>query len=138
MQSLSSTTTPKHRVLIVDDMPIVREALRWLFENEEGFLIVGEAGDGSEALRQAAELAPDLVILDIELPLMDGYAVTGGLKRLPNPPLVILLSIHGDPVSQHRGAEAGSDGFVDKSAGWPKLIEVVRQTLEISDETKSP
>jgi NarL family two-component system response regulator LiaR len=118
-----------YRILIVDDIPTVREGLRWLFENEPEFTIIGEAGDGREAVRQATELAPDLVILDIELPLLDGFEVTQSLKTLPRPPSVVLLSIHCDPDSQRRGAEAGCDGFVEKSVGWPQLLATVRQVL---------
>jgi DNA-binding NarL/FixJ family response regulator len=118
-----------HRILIVDDVATVREALHWLLEDEPDLRIIGEAGDGLEALRTAAELVPDAVILDIEMPLLDGYAVTKQLKALPKPPVVILLSIHGDPLSRQRGAEAGSDAFVEKSGDWPRLLEEVRRAL---------
>jgi DNA-binding NarL/FixJ family response regulator len=118
-----------HRVLIVDDAPAVREALMWLLENESDLEVVGEAADGPQALQRANELEPDVVILDIELPHMDGYEVTRALKELPEPPLVILLSVHGDPLSRKRGAEAGSDGFIEKGADWPQLVAHVRQVL---------
>jgi DNA-binding NarL/FixJ family response regulator len=118
-----------YRVLIVDDVPEVREALRWALENEQDLIVVGEAGTGVEALTCGVELAPDVVILDIELPGLDGYAVTRALKASVHPPVIIFLTIHSDLLSRRRAAEAGSDGFAEKSAGWPALIAEVRRAL---------
>lgn len=119
-----------HRVLIVDDVPIVRESLRWLLENEPDLTVIGEAANGLEALKRAAELSPDLVILDVELPQLDGYAVTRSLKQLPDAPLVILVSVYDDPLSRQRGLEAGSDGFIEKSTDWAPLIAQIRRALD--------
>jgi CheY-like chemotaxis protein len=91
--------------------------------------VVGDAANGAEALYQAANLNPDLVILDIELPDTDGFAVTRQLKALPRPPLVVLLSIHSDDLSRQRGGQAGCDGFVEKAAGWPGLLAVLQNVL---------
>jgi CheY-like chemotaxis protein len=90
---------------------------------------VGDAANGSEAMQQATHLDPDLVILDIELPDMDGFIVTRQLKALPRPPLVVLLSIHSDDASKKRGAQAGCDAFVEKGMGWPGLLSVLEKLL---------
>jgi DNA-binding NarL/FixJ family response regulator len=119
----------RYRVLIVDDVPEVREALRWALENEADLVVVGEAGDGVEALNHTAVLAPDVVILDIELPGLDGYAVTRALRAASHPPVIVFLSVHSDPSSRRRGIEAGGSGFAKKGAGWPALIAEVRRTL---------
>ena len=119
-----------YTVLIVDDAASVREALRWALEDERDLRVVGEASDGFEAIARAAELAPDVAILDIELPGVDGYDVARRIKELAHPPVVIFLSVHGDAVSRRRGLEVGGDGFVDKVAGWPALITEVRHALE--------
>lgn len=121
--------TPAYRILIVDDAPTVRESLRWLLENEADLEIVAEADNGFDAIRYAASLTPDVVILDIELPHLNGYAVTQCLKSLSQPPAVILLSVHSDAASRQRGAAAGSDSFIDKSAEWPHLISEVRRLV---------
>ncbi len=121
---------PKSRILIVDDALAVRESLAWLLEDEPGLTVAGSASTGSEAVSQAAELNPDLVILDIELPDMDGFSVARQLKAMPNPPLVVLLSIHGDAPSRQRGAEAGCDAYVEKGAGWPQLLSVLKKILD--------
>jgi DNA-binding NarL/FixJ family response regulator len=121
-------TTPI-RVLLVDDASAVREALRWAFEDETDFVIVGEAGDGEQALNLARTLAPDIVILDIELPKLNGYSVAGVLKTGGQPPMVIFLSVHSDPASRSQALAAGGDSFVEKGQGWPALIRQVRLLL---------
>lgn len=118
-----------YRILIVDDAPAVRESLGWLVENEPDLTVVGSVSNGSDALQQTVRLKPELVILDIELPDMDGFSVTRRLKAMPNPPLVVLLSVHGDPVSRQRGSEAGCDAFVEKGQGWHALLAVLREAL---------
>jgi DNA-binding NarL/FixJ family response regulator len=125
----SETPRDTFRILIVDDSPSVRESLGWLLRDEPGLTVAGEAANGSDAIRQAVKLNPDVVILDIELPDTDGFNVTRQLKILTNPPLVILLSIHNDELSKQRGAEAGSDAFVEKGLGWPKLLGVLKKVL---------
>lgn len=107
----------------------MRESLGWLLLDEPGLTVVGDAADGSEAMRLALELDPDLVILDIELPDTDGFHVTRQLKALPRPPLVVLLSIHSDDLSRQRGAQAGCDAFVEKGLGWSSLLAVLQKTL---------
>jgi DNA-binding NarL/FixJ family response regulator len=100
-----------------------------LLLDEPGLAVVGDAANGSEALHQATNLYPDLVILDIELPDIDGFVVTRQLKALPRPPLVVLLSIHSDDLSRQRGAQAGCDAFVEKGLGWPGLLAVLQEVL---------
>lgn len=119
-----------HRVLIVDAVPTMRESLRWLLENEPDLTVVGEAANGLDALRRATELSPDLVILDVQLPQLDGYAVTRSLKQRPDAPLVILVSVYDDPLSRQRGVEAGGDGFIEKGTDWAPLIIQVRRALD--------
>ena len=121
--------TPRFRVLIVDDAPSVREALRWALESEDDLAVVGEAGDGVEGFERAAALVPDVTILDIEMPGLDGYALAREVKTLAHAPAVVFLTVHSDGVSRQRAAAAGGDGFVDKGIGWPALIDEVRHAL---------
>jgi DNA-binding NarL/FixJ family response regulator len=107
----------------------VREALRWALENEQDLMVVGEAGTGAHGLACARELAPDIVILDIELPTLDGYAVTRALKASAHPPIIIFLTLHSDLLSRRRAAEADSDGFAEKGAGWSALIAEAYRAL---------
>src|SRR5690242_5145501 len=76
-------TQPRHNILIVDDSPAVRESLGWLLQDEANIKVVAEAASGAEAMQLAVKLKPDVVILDIELPDIDGFSVTQLLKALP-------------------------------------------------------
>lgn len=119
-----------HRILIVDDSQSVREGLGWLLDNEPGLTVVGSASNGSDAVRQTLTLKPELVLLDIELPDIDGFSVARQIKAMPNPPLVVLLSVHGDAVSRQRGDEIGCNAYVEKGQGWPALLSVLQGLLE--------
>jgi DNA-binding NarL/FixJ family response regulator len=120
---------PPYRILIVDDAAAVREAIRWALEDEPGLAVVGEAADGVEAVARVQELQPDIAILDVEMPSLDGFAATRRIKAMARPPLVILLTIHGDSASRRRGLEVGADGFVEKGIGWPAFIAEIRRSL---------
>lgn len=116
-------------VLIVDDVPVVREALRWLIEDEADLRVIGEAGDGLEAVHRAAELLPEVVILDVELPGLDGYEVARRLKGMTQPPAIVFLTVHSDALARQRAFAAGADGFAEKGRGWLSLIDQVRLAL---------
>lgn len=94
--------------------------------------VVGDAADGAEAMRLMLTLNPDLVLLDIELPDTNGFIVTRQMKSLPQPPLVVLLTIHSDDLSKQRGVQAGCDAFVEKGLGWPGLVAVLQKILKES------
>lgn len=119
-----------HTILIVDDMPMVREALRWFLEDENDLTVIGEAGDGVEAVKQAVKLEPEVVILDVELPDMDGYAVARQLKGLSSPPVIIFLTVHSDERSRLQASAAGADGFAEKGQGWLTLINQIYGALQ--------
>jgi DNA-binding NarL/FixJ family response regulator len=121
-----------YRVLIVDDSMVVRQGLRWLLEDQAELQVVGEAGDGLEAVQQAIRLQPDVVILDVEMPHLDGYAVARSLKASPSPPLILFLTIHAGPTQRAQGAASGADGYVEKSAGGSALLEALRASLDLA------
>ncbi len=115
------------RILIVDDSQAVRESLGWLLRDESNLTVVGEAANGLDAIQLALKLKPDVVILDIELPDTDGFFVTQELKKMTDPPLVVLLSIHSDVISKQRGVLAGCDAFVEKGTSWPNLLAILQK-----------
>jgi DNA-binding NarL/FixJ family response regulator len=125
----SDSSRDVYRILIVDDAATVRESLSWLLQNEPGLTVVGDASTGSDAIQQTVKLRPDLVLLDIELPDMDGFSVTRQLKALPNPSLVVLLSIHNDSLSRERGFNSGCDAYVGKEVGWERLLAILQNVL---------
>ena len=106
--------TMRPSVLIVDDHRRFRVSARVLLESE-GFKVVGEAADGAEALRQAAVLRPDLVLLDIQLPDFDGFAIVAELHSLLSPPQIILISSRDADAYGDRVESAQVLGFVSKS-----------------------
>jgi DNA-binding NarL/FixJ family response regulator len=123
------TEIGSYRVLLVDDVPAVREALVWALENAPELKVVGQAGDGLAALAAASQLHPDIIILDIELPHLNGYQVAQKLKQADNSPLIVFLTVHADDISRRQAITAGGDAFVEKGQGWPILINEIRQLL---------
>jgi CheY-like chemotaxis protein len=91
--------------------------------------VVGEASTGADALTCVMSLTPDVMILNIELPALDGYAVMRAVKALAHLPIMVFLTVHSDLLSRRWAAEAGGNGFAEKEAGWPALIAEVRRTL---------
>lgn len=100
-------------VLIVDDHPSFRASARLMLESE-GYEVVGEAADGSAALRAAADLQPELVVLDVQLPDMDGFEVTRRLTGGGGGPVVILVSSRDGSDFGPLIAESGARGFIAK------------------------
>lgn len=121
---------PPYRILIVDDAPTVREGLRWLLENEPDLEVVGEACDGLEALQGTMALLPDIIILDIDMPLMDGFEVARTIKAALDPPKILFVSVHGDSKFRERAKAAGGDGYAEKGKGWPELIAELRTLIK--------
>lgn len=120
---------PHIRVLVVDDMPCVRRAIRSLLAEDPAVEVVGEAADGSEALRSAADLRPDVVLMDIAMPGMDGLAATRRLTSLPHPPRVLVMTEHdGDRYTQS-ALEAGAGAFLQKRELTERLLRTVYTVL---------
>lgn len=117
------------RILLADDHAIVRRGLRSLLESEPGFDVVDEAGDGLEAVRLCEQLQPDVVILDIGMPRLSGIEVAARVSRLPNPPAVIVLSMHTDDAYILRALGAGARAYLLKDATDEDLIPAIRAVM---------
>ena len=115
------------RALIVDDIPTVRQELGTLLELSGGLEIVGEATDGVEAIRQVEALRPDVVLMDLEMPVLDGFAATKQIKVRCPACRVVALTVHGDETTQQRARESGVDAFVVKGSPIGLLINAVTQ-----------
>ena len=117
------------RVLIADDHALVREGLRAVLEGEEGIEVVGEAADGLEALRACGELSPDLVLMDVRMPGMDGLEATRQIKaRMPGV-AVVMVTMHENPDYLLEAVRAGAAGYVLKEASGERIAGAVRRTL---------
>jgi DNA-binding NarL/FixJ family response regulator len=115
------------RVLLVDDQPVVRRGLRVRFHLEPDLQVVGEASTGSEALTLAQTLTPDVVLMDIEMPEMDGIEATAALRRVVPQSAVVILSIHDDTQTRGRAQEALAVAFVEKRGATDSLLAAIRQ-----------
>ncbi len=103
------------RVLLADDQQMVRAGFRMILESEPDIEVVGEAENGVSAVEAAAQLHPDLVLLDVQLPDFDGFQVADRLRKLPDPPVVVLTSSRDGADYGRRIAECGACGFVPKA-----------------------
>lgn len=113
------------RILVADDHGIVRRGLRSLLESQPG-VVVDEASDGLEALRLCSETTPDILILDIAMPKMNGIEVASRVQKLERPPRVIVLSMHSDESYIIRALAAGARGYLLKDATDEDLLPAVR------------
>ena len=135
MASLPRPERASVRVLIVDDHPMVREGLRSMLESA-GVQIVGDAGTGGDALRAASAREPEVVLLDLELPDLDGLAVLRQLKAQAPAMAVLVITMHDDPSLVRRAVEAGASGYVLKGVGRRELLaalEAVRHGESVVD-----
>jgi two-component system, NarL family, response regulator NreC len=114
------------RVLLADDHGIVRRGMRALLETEPGVTVVGEAADGLDALRMSEELRPDLLILDIGMPRLNGIDVAARAQKLQPPPRVIMLSMHADESYVLRALDAGARAYLLKDATDEDLLPALR------------
>jgi DNA-binding NarL/FixJ family response regulator len=113
-------------VLIVDDHPVVRQGLRVLLEVHDGIDVTGEAADGEEALAQAAACIPDVILLDLKLPGMDGIAVLRALRDRGVASRVLVLTSGNDPAQVGLALRSGASGFLYKDVDPDALIRAIR------------
>ena len=113
-------------ILIADDDQLVRVGLRAVLDAEDDLSVVGEAGDGREAVSRAGELAPDVVIMDIRMPNLDGLSATRQILEAADPPRVLVLTTFELDEYVYEALQAGASGFVLKRVPPQDLIEAVR------------
>lgn len=124
------------RVLLVDDQQVVRRGLGLRLHLEPDMHVVGEARSGKEALSLAQALAPDVVLMDVELPEMDGIAATAALRALRSPSAVVMLSIHDDLPTRTRAQAAGAVAFVTKNGMTEDLLAAIRQAAGQPEDSR--
>ncbi len=113
------------RILLAEDHTVVREGTRQILEREASINVVGEAADGAEAVALAAELKPDLLLLDLGLPVMNGIEVTRAIRRCGPRPYVLLLSAYDDDNYVLAAIEAGATGYLLKTARSGDVIAAI-------------
>lgn len=114
------------RVLLADDHPMFREGLRFALSTEPDIRVVAEAADGASAVELSRELAPDVVVMDLAMPVMDGVTATRELRANDARPLVLVLTMSEDDSSVFSAVQAGASGYLVKGAEATQIISAVR------------
>jgi DNA-binding NarL/FixJ family response regulator len=118
------------RLLIADDHALVREGLRTMLSGEDGIEVVAEAHDGEQALSLCRELEPDLVLMDVRMPVMDGLEATKRIKAEMPQTSVMMVTMHENPDYLFEAIKAGVAGYVLKDAPGERLVGAVKRTLD--------
>jgi DNA-binding NarL/FixJ family response regulator len=124
------------RVLLADDHRMLREGLRRSL-TEEGFDIVGEAENGEQAIRLAEDLKPEVVLMDVSMPELDGVEATRAIRQAPDAPQVIMLTMHADKEVLAEAIRAGASGYLVKDCSTEEVAEAVRMAVQ-GDTALSP
>lgn len=120
----------KIRVLICDDHSIVRSGIRALLELEEDIEVIGEAANGREAVEMSAELNPDVVLMDIAMPLMDGLEATRRIYKANNKTKILILTQYDNKEYALSSIKAGAAGCVPKKAGPTELVSAIHSVFQ--------
>src|SRR3954452_3681078 len=118
------------RLLIADDHALVRSGLRSMLEREPGFEIIGEAEDGREAVELCRSLRPDLILMDVRMPRMDGLEATRTIKQESPEIGVLMVTMHETPDYMLEAIKAGAAGYVLKDAPLDELITAARRVVD--------
>jgi DNA-binding NarL/FixJ family response regulator len=125
------------RVLIADDQALLRDGFRSILDREQDVEVVAEAGDGTEALLAAQRTTPDVVLMDIRMPRMDGLTATRRLLDAPSPPRILILTTYDTDQHLYEALRAGASGFLLKDVRASQLVSAVR-TVAAGEELYAP
>ena len=114
------------RVVLADDQPLVRAGLRMVIAEDPGLQVVGEAATGGEAVRLARDLRPDVVVMDIRMPGMDGIEATRIITADPEGPRVVVLTTFDDDDNVYGSLRSGASGFLVKDMALPEILAAIR------------
>ena len=120
----------KIKLLIADDHAIVREGLITILKFQKDFIVAGEAKDGQEAVEKTRELKPDVVVMDLMMPVVDGAEATAGALQAHPSAKVLLLTTYGTSATLTRAFENGATGAVSKSLSKEELFDAIRKTAQ--------
>ncbi len=126
---MATSSDKKIKVLLVDDHAVVREGLRRMVERDESIKVVGEAGNGEEAVSKAMALAPDVITMDLKMPGIDGIAATREIKQKCPGVNVLMLTLYGEDFVKE-ALEAGVSGYLLKDSDYEQIIQAIHKVHE--------
>jgi two-component system, NarL family, response regulator LiaR len=118
------------RLVLADDHPIVREGLRAVLETQTDFEVIAECATGDEALRLSSALHPDMLLLDLEMPVMDGVEAIRRLRQMPGAPRIIVFTAFDNDERIIHAIQAGADGYLLKGAPREEIFNAIRVTMQ--------
>ena len=130
----ATVEAPVVSVLLVDDDPDVRGLMDVMLGEEERFSVVGHARDGAEALRLADLARPDVIVLDLHMPGMDGFTALPRLRNCLPEARIVVVSAFPDPYTLVEAVQRGADGYIDKSRVWAELLPTLRGLCDPDDD----
>ena len=122
--------TPTTRIVLADDHEVVRTGVRAMFEQQPGFSVCGVARNGQEVVDKVLELKPDIVILDLSMPLLSGFQAAIKIRQLMPAIKIFILSIHDTPLLKQVAHLLNVDGYLPKTATREEIIAAVNSVLE--------
>lgn len=125
------------RILLADDHRMVRKGFRLILESQDDLEVIGEAGNGREAVEMALSLKPDIVVMDVTMPELNGIEATRRLRNATPPIRVVALSVHRDGVYVREIVRAGAEGYILKESADTELLSAIRAVAE-GDSYLSP
>ena len=117
------------RILIVDDHRLIRRMIRDFLKNEAGWVVCGESADGQEAVRHAETLRPHVIILDFQMPVMNGFDAARNILRASPQILILILSTHDEPYFSELSKDCGAKGFLPKHHVPQHLVPAIKTLL---------
>ena len=129
MSNRVGNKTTRVRILLADDHPLLRQALRIVIEKEPDFSIVAEASDGEEAIKLAMSLVPDVVIMDISMPKINGIEATKQIKAACPRVAILVLTVHSELEYVFSMVRAGADGYLTKAIYGDEVVNAIRAVM---------
>ena len=116
-----------HSIVVIDDDPDVRALVEVLFEVDERFDVLATVGEGRSGVDVVRRLQPDAVVVDLELPDMDGMAVIADIRAVLPEARIVVFSAFADPLTLFDALRSGADGYLDKGSAWAELVPIVAE-----------
>ncbi len=126
---MGTSNEKKIKVLLVDDHAVVREGLRRMIERDDSIKVVGEAGNGEEAVSKVMALSPDVITMDLKMPGIDGIAATRAIKQKAPGVNVLMLTLYGEDFVKE-ALEAGVSGYLLKDSDYEQIIQAIHKVHE--------